>query len=98
MKKISVGICGDAKAAAIALTQRLEGTTLACDATKAARADTITTEKAAWEKELDEWTHERDPYSLDMIEEAKGEEPATAGTTCTRAKCCASWRRRCRPT
>ncbi len=73
VKKISVGICGDAKAAAIALTQRLAGKTLACDATKAKRAAQIKEEKAAWEKELDGWTHERDPYSLDMIEEAKRE-------------------------
>ncbi|MGU3629568.1 thiamine pyrophosphate-dependent enzyme, partial [Comamonas sp. C24C] len=49
-------------------------------ATKAARADTIATEKAAWEKELDGWTHERDPYSLDMIEEAKGERTPTGGS------------------
>ena len=35
VKKISVGICGDARAAAIALTQRLAGRTLACDASKA---------------------------------------------------------------
>jgi sulfoacetaldehyde acetyltransferase len=35
VKKISVGICGDAKAAAVALTKRLAGRTLACDATKA---------------------------------------------------------------
>ena len=73
VKKITVGICGDAKAAAIALTQRLEGRTLACDATKAARAATIQSEKAAWEKELDGWTHERDAYSLDMIEEQSKE-------------------------
>ena len=73
VKKISVGICGDAKAAALALTARLEGKKLACDSTKAERAAKIKEEKAAWEKELDGWTHERDPYSLDMIEEAKGE-------------------------
>ncbi len=73
VKKITVGIHGDAKAAAAALTQRLEGKKLACDATKAERAKTIESEKAAWEKELDEWTHERDPYSLDMIEEQKKE-------------------------
>ena len=54
VKKISVGICGDARAAAIALTQRLAGRTLACDATKAERAATIKAEKAAWEKELDD--------------------------------------------
>ena len=59
VKKISVGICGDAKAAAAALTQRLAGKKLACDATKAERADKVANEKAAWEKELDEWTHEK---------------------------------------
>lgn len=79
VKKISIGICGDAKEAAIALTKRLAGKTLVCDATKAERAKTIATEKAAWEKELDEWTHERDPFSLDMIEEQKQEKTPTGG-------------------
>lgn len=79
VKKISVGICGDAKAAAVALSQRLAGRTLACDATRAARADQIATEKAAWEKELDDWTHERDQYSLDMIEEQKHEKTFNGG-------------------
>ena len=73
VKKISVGICGDAKAAAVALTTRLANKKLACDATKAERADKTANEKAAWEKELSEWTHERDPYSLDVIEEQKKE-------------------------
>ena len=73
VKKISVGICGDAKAAAVALLERLQDKKLASDATKEARAKTIADEKAAWEKELDEWTHEKDAYSLDMIEEAKKE-------------------------
>ncbi|WP_088279170.1 sulfoacetaldehyde acetyltransferase [Ideonella sp. A 288] len=73
VKKIDVGICGDAKAAANALVARLANRTLACDATRAARAARIAEEKAAWEKELDGWTHERDAYSLDMIEEAKRE-------------------------
>ncbi|PIG07857.1 sulfoacetaldehyde acetyltransferase [Comamonas sp. 26] len=80
VKKISVGINGDAKAVAAELVKRLANVTLACDATKTARADTVATEKHAWEKELDEWTHERDPYSLDMIEEAKNERTATGGT------------------
>jgi sulfoacetaldehyde acetyltransferase len=79
VKKISVGICGDAKAAAVALTKRLEGKTLACDASKAERAKTIAAEKAAWEKELDDWTHEKDPFSLDMIEEQKKEVTPTGG-------------------
>lgn len=73
VKKITVGIHADAKAAAKALAARLQGKTLACDATKAERAKTVAAEKAAWEKELDGWTHERDPYSLDMIEEQKSE-------------------------
>jgi sulfoacetaldehyde acetyltransferase len=80
VKKISVGICGDAKAAAVALGQRLANRKLASDATKAQRADTVATEKAAWEKELNEWTHERDPYSLDMIEEAKKEVSFNGGS------------------
>ena len=80
VKKIAVGINGDAKAVAAELSRRLADVTLGCDATKAARADTIATEKAAWEKELDGWTHERDPYSLDMIEEAKGERTPTGGS------------------
>jgi sulfoacetaldehyde acetyltransferase len=73
VKKISVGIAGDAKAAAAAISKRLEGRTLACDATKAARAKKVAAEKAAWEEELIEWAHEKDPYSLDMIEEQKNE-------------------------
>ncbi len=79
VKKISVGIHGDAKAAAKAITQRLQGRTLACDASKEQRAQTIRSEKEAWEKELDSWTHERDAYSLDMIEEAKKEKTFNGG-------------------
>src|SRR5690606_29078733 len=71
VKKITVGIWGDAKAAAVALSQRLENRSLACDATRDERAAKVQAEKAAWEKELDDWTHERDPFSLDMIEEQK---------------------------
>ena len=73
VKKISVGICGDAGASAKALSARLENRTLACDATRGERATTIATEKTAWEKELDEWVHEKDDYSLDMIQQ-QGEE------------------------
>ncbi|PPK42006.1 sulfoacetaldehyde acetyltransferase [Trinickia symbiotica] len=79
VKKISVGICGDAKAAAVALTQRLADRELACDATRNERADQIAGEKAAWEKELDGWTHELDSYSLDVIEESKRERTFNGG-------------------
>lgn len=79
VKKIHVGIHGDAKAVAKALLARVGGLALACDATKAARAQRIADEKAAWERELDAWTHENDPYSLDMIEEAQGERTFNGG-------------------
>ncbi|MFC3456011.1 sulfoacetaldehyde acetyltransferase [Amycolatopsis speibonae] len=74
VKKITVGICGDAKDAAVALTQRLSDRTLACDATKDVRAAKMKAEKDEWEAELDAWTHENDPFSLDMIEEQETEE------------------------
>jgi sulfoacetaldehyde acetyltransferase len=74
VKKISVGICGDAKAAAVALAERIQNRTLASDATRDQRAATVQAEKDAWETELDEWTHERDPFSLDMIAEQEAEE------------------------
>lgn len=79
VKKISVGVCGDAKAAASALLDRLRDRALACDANKAERAERIRAEKEAWEKELDAWTHEKDPFSLDMIEEQKQEKTFNGG-------------------
>ncbi|MFT5204377.1 MAG: sulfoacetaldehyde acetyltransferase, partial [Candidatus Aldehydirespiratoraceae bacterium] len=74
VKKISVGICGDAGAAATAILERLDQKILACDTTREARAKTTADEKAAWETELDEWTHEKDDFSMEMIDEANGEE------------------------
>lgn len=74
VKKISVGICGDAKAATTALMKRIRNRTLASDATREQRAATIQAEKDAWETELSEWIHERDPFSLDMIAEQDQEE------------------------
>ncbi|MFD5091936.1 sulfoacetaldehyde acetyltransferase [Amycolatopsis thailandensis] len=74
VKKITVGICGDAKDAAVALTRRLQDRTLACDSTRDARAAKIKAEKDEWEAELDAWTHENDPFSLDMIAEQETEE------------------------
>ena len=74
VKKVSVGICGDAGAAARALTARLADRTLACDATRDERAATTAGEKATWEAELDEWTHELDDFSIDVIKESIDEE------------------------
>lgn len=79
VKKISVGICGDAKASAIALVDRLASLSLSCDGNKPARLDKVATERALWEKELDEWTHETDTFSLDMIDENSKETPFSGG-------------------
>ena len=73
VKKISVGVCGDAGAAAKALLTRINDRKLQCDDNREARAATIQKEKSAWEKELDEWHHEGDQYSLDMIKEQEKE-------------------------
>src|SRR5690625_6489187 len=73
VKKISVGVCGDVKAFSKTITERLSSETLASDGSKEQRAKKIAEEKKAWEDELDNWTHEKDPYSLDVIEEAKNE-------------------------
>jgi sulfoacetaldehyde acetyltransferase len=69
VKPIAVGICGDAKAAAVALAARLEGRAQALHASRDARRAKIQAEKSAWEAELEGWTHERDAWSL---EQAKG--------------------------
>ena len=74
VKKISVGICGDAGAAATALLQRIDGETLACDATRDTRMAHMTQTKNDWEEELSAWIHERDDFSVDMIEEQDKEE------------------------
>ncbi|MCM1013981.1 MULTISPECIES: sulfoacetaldehyde acetyltransferase [unclassified Brevibacterium] len=74
VKKIDVGICGDAKAVATELLARLNDKTVVSDATKDERANLIRAEKEAWEAELDSWTHEKDEFSLDVIDEAEKEE------------------------
>jgi len=79
VKKISVGVCGDVKAFSKTITERLSSETLASDGSKEQRAKKIAEEKKAWEDELDNWTHEKDPYSLDVIEEAKNEKPFSGG-------------------
>jgi sulfoacetaldehyde acetyltransferase len=75
VKPISVGIHGDARAAAAALTQRLKARTLAAAANRVERAARIAAEKAAWETELGAWTHERDPYSLEVARDSKHMHP-----------------------
>ncbi|HEV8258641.1 MAG TPA: sulfoacetaldehyde acetyltransferase, partial [Casimicrobiaceae bacterium] len=69
VKPVSVGICGDAKSATLALIARLNGRTLACQANRDSRLGVIRAEKATWETELDGWSQEKDAWSLEV---AKG--------------------------
>jgi sulfoacetaldehyde acetyltransferase len=71
VKSISVGINGDARAAAAALVDRLKGRSLACVANKAERSARIKSEKDAWEQELGAWTHETDPFSLEVARDSQ---------------------------
>jgi len=66
VKSISVGICGDAKAAARALSARLAGKSLASIANQAGRLAAVKAERTAWESELDGWTHEKDAWSVEV--------------------------------
>jgi sulfoacetaldehyde acetyltransferase len=68
VKQISVGICGDAKAAASALLKRLANRDTAARRNAADRLKTIKAEKEAWEAELASWTHERDEWSLEVAQ------------------------------
>jgi sulfoacetaldehyde acetyltransferase len=70
VKAISVGICGDAKAAAGALEKRLATMRLRGRANRDARLAAIKAEKAAWESELDAWSHEKDAWSLEVSKES----------------------------
>ena len=71
VKPISVGIHGDARAAAAALIERLKGRPLASATNRGDRIARINAEKRAWETELDGWTHERDPYSVEISADSK---------------------------
>ena len=75
VKRISVGICGDAKAAARALAARLGVHTPACRANRDERLAEIGKEKSAWENELDGWTHERDPWSVEVARQSSHMHP-----------------------
>ena len=66
VKPISVGICGDAGAAARSLVARLSGSELRCAANRDARLAALRDEKRAWEDELDGWTHEQDKWSVEV--------------------------------
>jgi sulfoacetaldehyde acetyltransferase len=75
VKPISVGIHGDARAAAGAVIERLKARRLAGSGSRAERLARIVAEKSAWEAELTGWTHERDPYSLEVAANTKRMHP-----------------------
>jgi sulfoacetaldehyde acetyltransferase len=75
VKKISVGLAGDARSAALALEQQLRGRPLECHENREQRLADVRKQKDAWEKELSEWTHEKDPYSMDVIRNASEMHP-----------------------
>ena len=75
VKPVSVGICGDAKAATLALIARLTGKALACRANQGERLAAIKGEKATWEAELDGWSHEKDAWSLDVAKNSSHMHP-----------------------
>src|SRR5262245_12237537 len=75
VKKISVGICGDAKAAAEELIARLHGMALASTVTRAQRREAIEQAKSEWERELAAWTQEKDAWSLDVARGSRDMHP-----------------------
>ncbi len=75
VKKISVGLAGDARSAALALEQQLRGRPLDCHENREQRLADVRKQKDAWEKELSEWTHEKDAYSMDVIRNASEMHP-----------------------
>jgi sulfoacetaldehyde acetyltransferase len=75
VKPISVGICGDARAAAAALAARLAGRALACHATRDARLAEVKAAQADWEAELDGWTHEKDRWSVEVSKDSAAMHP-----------------------
>ena len=70
VKPISVGINGDARAAAAALADRLRSRALAAHANRGERLARIAAEQQSWEGELDAWRHEQDPYSLEVAKDS----------------------------
>jgi sulfoacetaldehyde acetyltransferase len=75
VEPVAVAICGDAKAAAQALTARLTGRVLACQANVDARLTAVQQEKAAWEAELESWTQETDGWSLGVAKDSSAMHP-----------------------
>jgi sulfoacetaldehyde acetyltransferase len=66
VRQISVGVAGDAKEAARALSYRLANRRLASADGVEERRARIAAEKLAWERELGDWTQETDAWSREV--------------------------------
>ena len=66
VKQISVGVVGDAKEAAKALSYRLANRRLEGSANAKDRLARIAAEKDAWERELTDWVQENDHWSKEV--------------------------------
>ena len=72
VKKIAVGICGDAGESASALLERLRNREhIACLESRDAREKEIAAEKQNWENELNSWSSEQDEWSQTVAAEDK---------------------------
>ncbi len=70
VKQISVGVCGDAKAAAKRMLELLGNRVMACRDNADQRLAEIKSQKDAWEAELDGWSHEVDDWSLEVSKQS----------------------------
>ncbi len=75
VKQISVGICGDAKAAAKTLLELLGNRVMACRDNADERLAEIKAQKDSWEAELDSWSHEVDDWSVEVSKESDNMHP-----------------------
>ncbi len=75
VKQISVGVCGDAKAAAKTLLQLLGNRVMACRDNADARLAEMKAQKDSWEAELDGWSHEVDDWSVEVSKESDSMHP-----------------------
>ncbi|MGH7070511.1 MAG: sulfoacetaldehyde acetyltransferase [Acetobacteraceae bacterium] len=66
VKKMSVGIAGDAEEVTAALLVALANRPLRGTASRQQRLETVQAEKAAWEEELGRWTAETDAFSREV--------------------------------
>lgn len=69
VRECSVAVNGDARAAAESLVTRLRNQPLAAHENKEQRLTEIRSQKETWERELNEWTHEKDDWSLEVAKE-----------------------------